>query len=100
MTQQTQRMPTVDIASPPIGEEEAEARPMSGADLADALESIGWSVEAAARVWDVRRQTVQRWINERKPIPPEIANHATLLADFHDANPYRRPERLERAMSV
>lgn len=72
---------------------------MSGADLADALESIGWSVEAAARVWDVRRQTVQRWINERKPIPPEIANHATLLADFHDANPYRRPERLERAMS-
>jgi hypothetical protein len=69
--------------------------PMSGVDLADCLKSIGWSVEAAAQVWDVRRQTVQRWIAGKKIIPEQIATHAKLLADFHHTHPCEPRDRPE-----
>lgn len=57
---------------------------MTGDELKDCFDIIGWSVRQAEHRWGVSGNTVQRMINGTRPIPESVANWARSLAKAFD----------------
>jgi transcriptional regulator with XRE-family HTH domain len=60
---------------------------MSGAELRDALATIGWSQRELARRTGVSESRVRRWARGTIPVPEAVADWLRRAAEWHIANP-------------
>ena len=55
---------------------------MTGSELLAAIDTIGWSARTLASRCDVRQTTVQRWSHDQQRIPPPVAMHLHVTAQY------------------
>jgi hypothetical protein len=54
------------------------------------MEAASWNTEAMSRATDINRITIQRWLKDMKPVPPDVAAHMRTVRDWHQAHPFVR----------
>jgi DNA-binding transcriptional regulator YdaS (Cro superfamily) len=60
---------------------------MTGAELNDALDAIGWSQSELARRLGVIKPRVQTWVSGRVTVPQEVADWVARVATLIGQNP-------------
>jgi transcriptional regulator with XRE-family HTH domain len=60
---------------------------VTGAELAAALRTIGWSQRELARRLNVGETQVRRWVAGQAPIPPALEIWLAKAADWHAKHP-------------
>ena len=60
---------------------------MSPRELADALDTLGWSARWLSARTGYHQNTIAAWLDGRSPVPSDLADTIRALVQAHNAHP-------------